>query len=242
MSNKTRGKIIVNLILLLLLLGGIGVCFYFLKYAGDISPAKRYGLRIGIVVLALIAWFRSQSMISGRECKSGLIADLIHDVSAGANAYLKAHPKAANALLITSSMFIDMFGIFLILASVFGPSMRPFVALLILFMMRQICQALCALPIPPEMIWRSPGVPSLLVTYGVANDFFFSGHTSIAMLGAIEVFRMCPLWLGIIAAVVAVFEMVTVLILRAHYTMDVFTAVVAAFCATWLAGLLCAVL
>ena len=149
MANSTRGKIIINLILLLLLLGGIGVCFHFLKYSGNISQAERYGLRIGIVVLALIAWFRSQSMISGRECKSGLIADLIHDVSSGANAYLKANPKAANTLLVTSSLFIDLFGIFLILASVFGPSMRPFVALLILFMMRQVCQALCALPVRP---------------------------------------------------------------------------------------------
>ena len=36
------------------------------------------------------------------------------------------------------------------------------------------------------MIWRSPGVPSLLVTYGTSNDLFFSGHTAIAVYGSLE--------------------------------------------------------
>ncbi|HCE44722.1 MAG TPA: hypothetical protein DET40_14365 [Lentisphaeria bacterium] len=240
MSNVPRGKLMVNIIFLLFLLAGIAACFYFLKSSGEVTQFKRYGLRIGIVVLALIAWFTTQSMISGRECKGGLIFDLVHELTAKANAYFNKNTRAANVLLITSSAFIDAFAIFLICASIFGPSMRPFIALLILFMMRQICQAACALPVPPSMVWRSPGFPSLLVTYGVANDFFFSGHTAIAVLGSIEVFRLCPVWwVGIIAVLVAVFEMVTVLILRAHYTMDVFTAVVAAFCASWLAALIC---
>src|SRR3974377_2570935 len=34
-----------------------------------------------------------------------------------------------------------------------------------------------------------PGFPSLLVTYGVANNYFFSGHTGIAVLGAAELVR-----------------------------------------------------
>ena len=36
------------------------------------------------------------------------------------------------------------------------------------------------------MIWRNPGFPSLLVTYGTASDLFFSGHTAIAVYGALE--------------------------------------------------------
>jgi membrane-associated phospholipid phosphatase len=117
--------------------------------------------------------------------------------------------------------------------------MRPFVALLILFAMRQICQAVCALPAPADMIWRHPGFPSLLVTYSVGNDFFFSGHTSIAVLGAIEMAHMFPWWVGVIAGIIAFLEATVVLVLRAHYTIDIFGAVVAAFCAVELAGRLC---
>jgi membrane-associated phospholipid phosphatase len=81
------------------------------------------------------------------------------------------------------------------------------------------------------MIWRSPGVPSLLVTYGVSNDLFFSGHTALAVYGAIELGRWGGTAWAIIGAILAVFEATTVLVLRAHYTLDVFTGAVTAFAA-----------
>jgi len=90
------------------------------------------------------------------------------------------------------------------------------------------------LPPPPNMIWHYPGFPSLLVTYHVANDFFFSGHTAIAVFGAIELSRLHRNWLTAAAVLLVLFEVATVLILRAHYSMDVFTGVVAAF---WVADL-----
>jgi hypothetical protein len=140
-----------------------------------------------------------------------------------------AHPRAANATLIASSACIDLFGLYLLGATVFGITARPFVALLLVFGLRQTCQGICTLPFPQGTIWRNPGFPSLLVTYGTSNDFFFSGHTSIAMLGALELAQTGPAWLAMGAAAVAVAEAVTVIILRAHYTMDVFAAVFAAW-------------
>ncbi len=100
--------------------------------------------------------------------------------------------------------------------------------------LRQLMQAICALPPPPHMIWHYPGFPSLLVTYHVANDFFFSGHTAIAVFGAIEVSRLRRNWLTVSAVLLVIFEVATVLVLRAHYTMDVFTGIVAAL---WIANL-----
>ena len=79
----------------------------------------------------------------------------------------------------------------------------------------------------------------MLVTYNVANDFFFSGHTAIAVLGAIEVAKVAPWWIAAAAAVIAFLEGAAVLVLRAHYTMDVLTATVAAFSAVGLAATLC---
>jgi membrane-associated phospholipid phosphatase len=51
---------------------------------------------------------------------------------------------------------------------------------------------------------------------------------------------MGPLWLAIIAGVVAFLEATTVIVLRAHYTMDVLAAACAAGCAAIVAGWLCA--
>jgi membrane-associated phospholipid phosphatase len=224
-------------IFLLLLIAAVVLCFFFLRQ--NQGAAVRYSLRIGIVAISLAAWFTSQSLIGSRDLRSGAITDAVHELTSSAHRYLQSRPGVANAVLIASSAFIDLFGIFLIVVSILGPTMQPFVALLILFMMRQVCQIVCALPAPGDMIWRDPGFPSLLVTYNVGNDFFFSGHTSIAVLGAIVIAHMFPWWIGAIAAVIAVLEAVVVLVLRAHYTIDIFGAVIAAFCAAGLAGQLC---
>ena len=81
------------------------------------------------------------------------------------------------------------------------------------------------------MIWEDPGFPSLLVTYKVANDFFFSGHTAIAVYGALELCRFQNLFIKILAILIGFYLISSVILLRAHYTMDVFTGLLAAILA-----------
>jgi hypothetical protein len=229
-------------LLLGLLIAAIVGCFYGLAHEHALGGGRalHYGLRVITVALALVGWFWSQALIGSRGLKDGVITDGFHELSAPLHAYLMRNPKLANTVLIVSSAFIDLFGLFLIAAGIFGPTLRPFVSLLILFIFRQICQAVCALPAPKDMIWRNPGFPSLLVTYGTATDFFFSGHTAVAVLGAIEIVHLCPWWVGMVAGVIAFLEASVVVVLRAHYTMDIFGAAVAAWCAASLGGWVCA--
>jgi hypothetical protein len=149
-------------------------------------------------------------------------------LTAPLNRSLREHPRRANALLIATSAVIDLLGLCLVGLAVFGPSIRPFLGLAILFALRQLCQGLCALPAPEGMIWRNPGFPSLLVTYGTTSDLFFSGHTAIAVYGALELARSGGPAFAILGAAIVLGEAATVLILRAHYTMDVFAGVVTA--------------
>lgn len=190
-----------------------------------------YLLRVGAIAAALVLWFWTQKLISRKAppaSTSGL-GDRVHDWTAPWLDWLHAHPRAADILLIVTSALIDLCGVALLAVSVFGSTLRPFLALILLFGCRQVCQLLITLPPPPRIIWRNPGFPSLLVTYGVSNDFFFSGHTAIAFLGAIEVAQLGnPLLTGA-AFLVALGQALAVLVLRAHYTMDVVAAVFAAF-------------
>jgi hypothetical protein len=146
------------------------------------------------------------------------------------------HEKAADRALAISSFFIDLLGLSMIVLSVFGRTFAPFLAILIVFSLRQVCQFCCTLPPPPGMIWRDPGVPSVLVTYAVGNDFFFSGHTALAVLGALEICQVAPWWLGAVAVLIALGEVGIVLVLRAHYTLDVITGALAAWFAVDLAA------
>ncbi len=198
---------------------------------------RRLIRRIVLTALALGMWFWTQSLIARRAAPAAGVGDALHTMTAGPNSYFYHSPTAANALLILSSALIDGLGIFLLARWLFGSSVRPFLGLVLLLGLRQIMQAICALPAPPNMIWHYPGFPSALVTYDVGNDFFFSGHTAIAVFGGIELARLGKRWLTIAAVGIVLFEIATVLILRAHYTMDVFTGLLAALCVARLSAL-----
>jgi hypothetical protein len=184
--------------------------------------------RFAVTGIVLALWFWTQSLIGARTAPAAGIGDALHNLTAGLNSYFAQNSSAANALLIVSSALIDALGLFLLGSWLLGGSVRPFLGLVLLMALRQLLQALCSLPVPAGMIWHYPGFPSLLVTYHVANDFFFSGHTAIAVFGALELSRFHRKWLTSTAILIVIFEVVTVVILRAHYTMDVFTGILAA--------------
>jgi len=208
-----------------------------------------WALRAVLVALGLGGWFWTQALIAKRAFPEGRIGDRLHDLSAPLHRALLAHPRRADGLLIVTSALIDLLGAFLVLRAVFGPSIRPFLGLLILFALRQLCQALCALPSPAGMIWRNPGFPALLVTYGTATDLFFSGHTAIAVYGSLELASWGGPAFAVLGAFLVVIEATAVVVLRAHYTMDVFAGAVTALWVwtvaaalapgldSWLAGL-----
>jgi len=200
----------------------------FMTEAENLGHRRGLLLRLLVTGMVLALWFWTQSLIGARTLPGPAIGDALHNWTAGLNSYFAENPGAANALLVVSSALIDALGLFLLGRWLFGGSVRPFLGLFLLMTLRQLMQAVCALPPPPHMIWHYPGFPSLLVTYHVANDFFFSGHTAIAVFGALELTRFGRKWITVSAALIVVFEISTVVILRAHYTMDVFAGIVAA--------------
>jgi len=203
--------------------------------AKDAARASPW-LRAALVLLGLAVWFSTQRLIGARRLPAGGIGDGLFALTAPLHEFLWKHPAWADGLLIASSAVIDLLGLFLVASAVFGPTIRPFLGLLLVFGLRQLCQALCALPPPEGMIWRDPGFPALLLTYGVSNDLFFSGHTAIAVFGATELGRLGRKRLTALGIAIAVVEACVVIVLRAHYTMDVFAGAVAALLAAGLAA------
>lgn len=199
------------------------------------TTGRSFAFRIALTAVALVIWFWTQSLIGARPLPDAGIGDRAHLATASLNLYFHCHHAAANALLSISSAIIDLLGVLLLSRWIFAGDVRPFASLVIVLGLRQIMQACVTLPAPPGAIWHDPGFPSLLVTYGVAHDYFFSGHTAIAVVGAGELARLGKRWLTAAAIVVVAFEAATVLVLRAHYTMDVFTGLVTGLLAMYLA-------
>src|SRR5260370_9654912 len=189
------------------------------------APGRGLPLRLLVSGIVLAVWFWTQSLIGARTAASSGIGDGLHNLTAGLNSYFAQNAGADNALLVASSSLIDALGLFLLGRWLFGESVRPFLGLFLLMSLRQLMQSICALPPPPNMIWHYPGFPSLFVTYHVANDFFFSGHTAIAVFGAIELSRLRRNWLSADAVLVSVLVISTVLILLPHDTLDVLAGI-----------------
>jgi hypothetical protein len=200
----------------------------------NIAPWPVIGVRSGLVAAGIFAWYWTQTVLGRRVPKvehEVPLTDGIHVLTRRIHARYATNVAAGNRLLIASSLVIDLLGAYLLGAAIFGASIRPYLGLVMVFALRQICQMLCPLPAPSGMVWRYPGVPAILVTYGTANDLFFSGHTAIAVYGAATLAGHWGPWGLTLGLVIALFEAVTVLVLRAHYTMDVFTGIV---CALWI--------
>lgn len=190
------------------------------------------GIRVAFIAGGLGLWYLTQHLLGQRghakPNEDGSITDGIHQLTAKLHARMFANPSAANRLLISSSLVIDLLGFFILGSAIVGGTIQPFLGLLIIFGLRQLCQMLCPLPPPSGMIWRYPGMPAILVTYETANDLFFSGHTALAIFGtACLAHALGPIGI-VLGFAIAVFEIGTVLILRAHYTMDVFTGAITA--------------
>ena len=202
-----------------------------------LAPWPVIAMRAGLVALGIALWYWTQAVLAKRVPKvehEVPLTDGIHVLTARIHKRYFTNTAAGNRLLVASSLVIDLLGVYLLGAAIFGESLRPYLGLVMVFALRQICQMLCPLPAPSGMVWRYPGVPAVLVTYGTANDLFFSGHTAIAVYGAATLAGHWGAWGLAIGLTIAVFEAVTVLVLRAHYTMDVFTGIV---CALWVYSL-----
>src|SRR5437773_3213532 len=202
-----------------------------------IAPLPVILVRSALVVAGIFAWYWTQAILGKRVPRVAHevpLTDGIHVMTARIHARYATNVAAGNRLLIASSLVIDLLGAYLLGSAILGASIRPYLGLVMVFALRQICQMLCPLPAPSGMVWRYPGVPAVLVTYGTANDLFFSGHTAIAVYGAATLAGDWGTWGLAIGLLIAVFEAITVLVLRAHYTMDVFTGIV---CALWVYSL-----
>lgn len=81
---------------------------------------------------------------------------------------------------------------------------------------------------PDGCIWKYPGFPSLVVSYNMTQDFFFSGHVGFTTFCALENYSLHKFKLAALAAFSTFFEILVLVFTRAHYTIDLFTGIVIA--------------
>lgn len=203
-----------------------------LKKIKKISPY----LLLACIVLAVAGYFTAQHFIGKKPIPICVINDEAHNLLYGINTFLAAHIDLENVQLIVMNTILDLLTLFIIFKALWTRDIRPFFTLMIFFSLRQVLQVVQTLPIPPHTIWHYPGFPSLLQTYHISNDLYFSGHTGVSLIALLEMARFQKRWLTILGLSLFVYEIISVLSMQVHYTMDVFTAIVTVFSITGLSS------
>jgi len=188
-------------------------------------------------IFALMKLFSTTQQILGEHDPVTQIVDISHVYTASWNAYILEHTELATAIMIVSSLLVDLSVAYLGVVSFFSKGWRTGVAAAIVILLRQICQFTIEFPIPEGIYFQDPGFPSVFVTYDVKTDFFFSGHTSLMVVCALDIIRRNRnIFLTLLMAALCIFQMGVVLVFRFHYIPDVITALFAAFASTYLGG------
>ena len=80
-------------------------------------------------------------------------------------------------------------------------------------------QGMFLFKIPLGSYWPSPGIPSLMVPYGIMSDFYFSGHTGYMILIMLERWIIDRnRFFAVCCGVFTFYIIVILLIFRVHYS------------------------
>lgn len=183
-------------------------------------------------------WQISQYLLSVNTPIQQEIIDESHKMIAGINIFLQNHTNITRIIIIITSLMIDINVLFVCGNSLWKRKYQPLYIIIAGLTLRQICQFFNRLPVPENMIWFHPQIPSLLVTYSVSNDFFFSGHTFIAMLVGSEIIKKPRLLAKIYGFMFIIIEITFVIVTNGHYFMDVYAAIATYFMLKYFANIL----
>jgi hypothetical protein len=81
---------------------------------------------------------------------------------------------------------------------------------------------------PDGYLWEYPGFPSITVSYLKTNDFFFSGHVGLPIIGALEFYGEEKMPLACFCMFTCLLEFFTMIITRGHYLIDLICGVIIA--------------
>jgi len=189
-------------------------------------------LLIFLICLLIASVFATQYYIQQNIPPTCGIKDLVQDFFLPFNEYLTTHKEIGNGVLIGMNLLLDGMFVLIVSDTIVTRNIRPFLTLVLFFLLRQTMQMIISLPMPPDTIWHYPGFPSLLQDYQISNDLYFSGHAGISLIAALELASFSKRWLTILGFSIFITECFLVISMQIHYTMDVFTAIMTVFCIT----------
>lgn len=182
-----------------------------------------------VLIVGMVLSIFTQHAIGEKTPAICTIGDSLQEWTAPLHAYVSEHPMLASALMVFYSIVGDAIVLIMVVCAIVQSSVRPILPFIVFMIFRQTMQTLVAFPVDPGIIWHYPGFPSLFTNYQLGGDFYFSAYVGINILGALElgqIFR--HRWITIINCLIAAMVVMIDIVLRSHYTTDIYTSVITA--------------
>lgn len=154
--------------------------------------------------------------------------DYIHDITESLNVYIKTDKLSRSIMMLTSSTLIDLSVLALSISFIFlAKTWASLLSIGLFYALRGLCNVIYMMKAPNGLIWESPGIPSVTVSYHDTTDFFFSGHVGINLIAAIELYRFGKTYFSMISCFGIIVQIITMLVFRGHYAVDIIAGLIA---------------
>ena len=184
----------------------------------------RVTLIVGFTVLAV---FNSLTGMMITKESVTFYKDKLFDFTSGLNQYFEVHDTERHLIEATSSFLVDFLLVaFSVKYALWGKSWREVICSSCFYTVRAAVQGIFLMGFPENYIWDYPGVPSLTVPYYRTADFFYSGHVGIMTFCALENYNSGYYKLMVLSVIATLFEFFVMVVLRAHYSIDLISGVV----------------
>jgi hypothetical protein len=154
--------------------------------------------------------------------------DYLHVLTSPINQWFVDHPSVSWFFIVIQSLLCDFTFLIISLNVLVNKHVYAVLGSIIGMSLRQLMLFFVRFPIPSNMIWYNPNIPTLTADYS-QTDFYFSGHTMsftffLAYTFMYEWNNKKLQRLMQIYAIFALCYIVSLLIIfRIHYTADIFT-------------------
>jgi hypothetical protein len=189
-------------------------------------------IKLTVVIIGFGIWIIYRLTIQHDDRKWDYIYSfedkIISQYLLGATNYISQNLYIRDYLLISSSIFLDIFMVcFSIVYVCKGNSWNPLVHMGLFYGLRGVViQNIIIMQIYDTYIFEYPGFPSLIVPFFRAADFFYSGHSGCAVLLGLQLSDMGYSEMKYFGFILGIFEGMVLIVLRVHYSIDVIFGII----------------
>lgn len=182
---------------------------------------------IGMRACAVIVLFVALCIFKTRNVPNVYTEDFCmndkgHIILAAPNAELNKNSGMLSFLQLTSSASLDfIFASTIVCFILLGKNGHILHSFGTFYGIRAIIQNIFAMSFPSGGIWEYPGFPSLVIPYGLARDFYFSGHCGFLAINTCYMFDLGRIKTAIAYMIFMPYVIYILLATRIHYTIDI---------------------